>query len=145
MRRTVLTCAPPDAPKAIEKTPPWIGCPVEQSPTVGQALAGVRDARSAFAFIEWFAREWLTPLQDGDGYTVEEVAAAERLPFPDYPAWWQPEVSQGYPLVRGTRRAAPGRQPELAVGTSVHHREPDPSPERTARRLADAARLTSRS
>ena len=49
-----------------------------QSPTVGQALAGVRDARSAFAFIEWFAREWLTPIQDGDGYTTEEVAAAEH-------------------------------------------------------------------
>lgn len=51
---------------------------MEQSPTVGQALAGVRDARSAFAFIEWFAREWLTLLQDGDGYTAEEVAAAEQ-------------------------------------------------------------------
>jgi hypothetical protein len=29
-------------------------------------------------FIEWFAREWLTPLRDSDGCTAEEVAAAEE-------------------------------------------------------------------
>ncbi|MFD0857252.1 SMI1/KNR4 family protein [Actinomadura adrarensis] len=41
-------------------------------------MAEVRDAPSAFAFIEWFAREWLTPLRDGDGNTAEEVAAVEE-------------------------------------------------------------------
>jgi hypothetical protein len=46
--------------------------------TIAQALAEVRDAESAFAFIEWFAREWLTPLRDGDGCTAEEVAAVEK-------------------------------------------------------------------
>lgn len=46
--------------------------------TIAQALAEVRDAGSAFAFIEWFAREWLTPVRDGDGCTAEEVAAAEE-------------------------------------------------------------------
>jgi hypothetical protein len=40
-------------------------------------LAEVGDAGSAFAFIEWFAREWLTPLKDGDGCSAAEVAAAE--------------------------------------------------------------------
>jgi hypothetical protein len=38
----------------------------------------VRDAESAFAFVEWFARELLTPLRDGDGCTAEEVATAEK-------------------------------------------------------------------
>jgi hypothetical protein len=51
---------------------------VGESRTVAQSLAGVRDAESAFAFIEWFAREWLTPVRDGDGCTAEEVAAAEE-------------------------------------------------------------------
>jgi len=51
---------------------------VGESRTVAQSLAGVRDARSAFAFIEWFSREWLAPLRDGDGCTAEEVAAAEE-------------------------------------------------------------------
>ncbi|MFI0483166.1 hypothetical protein [Actinomadura sp. 9N215] len=49
-----------------------------ESRTVAQSLAGVRDAPSAFVFIEWFAREWLTPLRDGDGCTAEEVAAVEE-------------------------------------------------------------------
>lgn len=53
--------------------------------SVAQSLAQVGDARSAFTFIEWFAREWLTPLRDGDGCPAGEVAAAEdrlglRLP-----------------------------------------------------------------
>lgn len=52
---------------------------------IAQALAGVRDASSAFEFIEWFLREWLTPLRDGDGCTAEQVAIVEdwlglRLP-----------------------------------------------------------------
>jgi hypothetical protein len=52
---------------------------------IRQSLAGVRDAESAFVFIEWFAREWLTPIRDGDGCTADEVAAVEarlglRLP-----------------------------------------------------------------
>ena len=51
---------------------------MDESPTVAQSLAKVRDAESAFAFIEWFAREWLTPIRDGDGCTAEEVAAAEE-------------------------------------------------------------------
>ena len=51
---------------------------MSESRTVAQSLAGVRDAGSAFAFIEWFAREWLTPLRDGDGCTAEELAAAEE-------------------------------------------------------------------
>jgi hypothetical protein len=51
---------------------------VNESRTIVQALAGVKDAESAFAFIEWFAREWLTPIRDGDGYTAEQVAAAEE-------------------------------------------------------------------
>jgi hypothetical protein len=38
----------------------------------------VRHAESAFAFIEWFAREWRTPPRDGDGCTAEEVVAAEE-------------------------------------------------------------------
>lgn len=46
--------------------------------TVAQLFAGIRDARSALVFIEWFAREWLTPLRDGDGCTAEEVAAVEE-------------------------------------------------------------------
>jgi hypothetical protein len=45
---------------------------------IAQALAGVRDANSAFEFIEWFAWEWLTPLRDGDGCTVEQVAVVEK-------------------------------------------------------------------
>ena len=49
-----------------------------ESSAVAQSLARVRDPGSAFAFIEWFAREWLVPLQDGDGCTVGEVAAAEE-------------------------------------------------------------------
>ncbi len=53
--------------------------------SAAQALAQVADAGSAFTFIEWFAREWCTPLRDGDGCTAAEVAAAEgraglRLP-----------------------------------------------------------------
>ena len=54
------------------------GEPVDDSRTIAQALAEVRDAGSAFAFIEWFAREWLTPVRDGDGCTAEEVAAVEE-------------------------------------------------------------------
>jgi hypothetical protein len=58
---------------------------VGEDPDITQALAGVRDANSAFEFIEWFAREWLTPLRDGDGCTAEQVAIVEdrlglRLP-----------------------------------------------------------------
>lgn len=45
---------------------------------IAQALAGVRDADSAFEFIEWFAREWLTPLRDSDGCTAEQVAIVEK-------------------------------------------------------------------
>jgi hypothetical protein len=51
---------------------------VDGSPTVAKALAGVRDAGSAFAFIEWFTREWLVPIRDGDGCTADEVAAVEE-------------------------------------------------------------------
>jgi len=54
------------------------GYPVDESHTIGPSLAGVRDAESAWAFIEWFAREWLTPIRDGDGYTAGEVAAVEE-------------------------------------------------------------------
>lgn len=45
---------------------------------IAEALAGVRDAESAFAFIEWFAREWLTPLDADDGCTAEQVAIVEE-------------------------------------------------------------------
>jgi hypothetical protein len=45
---------------------------------IAQALAGVHDADSAFEFIEWFAREWQTPLRDGDGCTAEQVAIVEK-------------------------------------------------------------------
>jgi hypothetical protein len=31
---------------------------------------------------------------DDDAQIVRLEAACERLPFPDYPAWWQPEVPQ---------------------------------------------------
>jgi hypothetical protein len=58
---------------------------VDESRTIAQSLAGVRDAESAFAFIEWFAREWLTPIGDGDGCTAKEAAAVEErlgLPLP---------------------------------------------------------------
>jgi hypothetical protein len=51
---------------------------VDDGRTIAQSLARVRDARSAFAFIGWFAREWLTPLRDSDECTAEEVAAAEE-------------------------------------------------------------------
>jgi len=51
---------------------------VDEDRTIAQALTGVRDAESAVAFIEWFARVWLTPLGDGDGCTAEEVAAVEE-------------------------------------------------------------------
>lgn len=55
-------------------------CPVDESPTIAQSLATVRDADSSFGFIEWFAREWGTAVRDGDGNTAAEVAAAgERL------------------------------------------------------------------
>jgi hypothetical protein len=58
---------------------------VSGSCSVAQALAQVVNAGSAFTFIEWFAREWCTPLRDGDWCTATEVAAAEgrlglRLP-----------------------------------------------------------------
>lgn len=45
---------------------------------IAHVLAGVRNAESAFAFIELFAREWQTPLRDGDGCTAEEVAVVEK-------------------------------------------------------------------
>jgi hypothetical protein len=51
---------------------------VDEDRTIAQALAGVQDAESAFAFIKWFTRDWLTPLGDGDGCTAKEVAAAEE-------------------------------------------------------------------
>ena len=51
---------------------------MDEDRPIAQALADVRDAESALAFIEWFARDWLTPLRDGDGCTAEEVAAAEE-------------------------------------------------------------------
>jgi hypothetical protein len=51
---------------------------VDEDRPIALALAGVRDAETAFAFIEWFARDWLTPLRDGDGCTAEEVAAVEE-------------------------------------------------------------------
>ena len=55
---------------------------MDENRTIAGSLAGVRDAGSAFAFIDWFAREWLTPIRDGDGYTAEQVAAVEeRLGF----------------------------------------------------------------
>ena len=52
--------------------------PVDDSRTIGHALAEVRDAESAFGFIKWFAQEWLTPIRDGDGCAAEEVAAVEE-------------------------------------------------------------------
>lgn len=51
---------------------------MDESRTLARSLTGVRDAESAFAFIEWFAGEWPTPLRDGDGCTAEEVAAVEE-------------------------------------------------------------------
>jgi hypothetical protein len=51
---------------------------VAEDRDLAQALAGVRDVNSAFEFIEWFAREWLTPLRDGDGCTAEQVAIVEK-------------------------------------------------------------------
>jgi hypothetical protein len=51
---------------------------VAEDRDIGQALSGVRDANSAFEFIEWFAREWQTPLRDGDGCTAEQVAIVEE-------------------------------------------------------------------
>jgi hypothetical protein len=51
---------------------------VAEDRDIAQALAGVRDANSAFEFIEWFAREWLTPLRDSDGCTAEQVAIVEK-------------------------------------------------------------------
>ncbi|MGH3166324.1 MAG: SMI1/KNR4 family protein [Trebonia sp.] len=51
---------------------------MDDSRTIAQSLAEVRDTGSAFAFIDWFAREWRTPLRDGDGCTTEEVAAVEE-------------------------------------------------------------------
>ena len=51
---------------------------MDEDRTIAHPLAGMRDAESAFAFIEWFARDWLTPLRDGDGCTAEEVAAVEE-------------------------------------------------------------------
>lgn len=58
---------------------------MDEARSLARSLAEVGDARSAFTFIEWFAREWLTPLRKGDGCTAAEVAAAEdrlglRLP-----------------------------------------------------------------
>jgi hypothetical protein len=85
-----------------------------ESSAVAQSLAGVRDAGSAFAFIEWFAREWLTPLRVGDGCTADEVAAAEerlglRLPV---------SLAAFYRLL-GRRRDLTSRQDRLVALSSL--------------------------
>ena len=87
---------------------------MDESRTVAQSLAKVRDAESAFAFIEWFAREWLMPLQEGDGCTAEEVAAAEerlglRLP---------PSLAAFYRLL-GRRRDLTSNQDHLIALNSL--------------------------
>ena len=51
---------------------------MDEGRTVAQSLVAVRDASTAFAFVEWFAQQWRTPIRDGDGCTAEEVDAAEE-------------------------------------------------------------------
>ncbi|WP_149824501.1 hypothetical protein [Streptomyces tailanensis] len=41
-------------------------------------MAPIDDAESAFRFVEWFAEYWLSPLEDEDGRTAEEITAAEH-------------------------------------------------------------------
>lgn len=44
--------------------------------------AGLQDRHRAWKFIQDFAQAWLTPLRDEDGYSGEELnAAEERLGF----------------------------------------------------------------
>jgi hypothetical protein len=87
---------------------------VDESRTVAQSLAKVRDAGSAFAFIEWFAREWLTPLGDGDGCTAEEVAAAEERLGLQLPA----SLAAFYRLL-GRRRDLTSNQDQLIALNSL--------------------------
>ncbi|WP_203881723.1 SMI1/KNR4 family protein [Planotetraspora kaengkrachanensis] len=42
-----------------------------------ELAAGVQDKDSAWTFIRRFAEAWMTPLGDGDGYSEEELNAAE--------------------------------------------------------------------
>jgi hypothetical protein len=47
-----------------------------------ELAAGVQDRHRAWKFIQDFAQAWLTPLRDEDGYSDEELnAAEERLSF----------------------------------------------------------------
>jgi hypothetical protein len=77
-------------------------------------LAGIRGAESAFAFIEWFAREWLTPIRDGDGCTAEEVAAVEERLGLRLPA----SLAAFYRLA-GWRRDLTSRQDTLITVNSL--------------------------
>ena len=90
------------------------GCLMNEVRTIAQALAGIRDAESAFSFIEWFAREWLTPLRDGDGYTSEEVAVAEERLGLRFPA----SLESLYRLL-GRRRDLTSNQDHLIALNSV--------------------------
>ena len=81
---------------------------MDESYTVAHSLAGVRDAESALAFIEWFAREWLTPIRGGDGCTAGEVAAAEERLGLRLPA----SLTALYRLI-GRRRDLTSRQNRL--------------------------------
>jgi len=87
---------------------------VNEVRTIGQSLARVRDAESAFAFIEWFARVWLTPLRDGDGCTVDEVADAEERLGLQLPA----SLEAFYRLL-GRRRDLTGNQDRLIALNSL--------------------------
>jgi hypothetical protein len=87
---------------------------MDESRTIAQSLAGVRDTESAFAFIEWFAREWLTPIRDGDGCTAEEVAAVEERLGLRLPA----SLTAFYRLI-GWRRDLTSRQDTLITLNSL--------------------------
>lgn len=82
--------------------------------SAAQAVADVRDAKSAFAFIERFAREWGTPVRDGDGNTADEVTeAGERLGLR------LPESLAAFYQLIGKRRDLTSNQDRLAAVNSL--------------------------
>ncbi|RAY11053.1 SMI1/KNR4 family protein [Actinomadura craniellae] len=45
---------------------------------VQEVSAGVEDRAAAWRFVRGFARDWASPLTDGDGWSEEDLAAAEE-------------------------------------------------------------------
>ena len=76
-------------------------------------------------------------LDEDDGVRLDGLY--ERLPFPDYPAWWQPGAQQAVRWFSGPGvLLREGEQPDLALGTRAEAPAGplDRTPGRAARRLA---------